>query len=131
LQPEPSAAFQVTLENCEREPIHIPGLIQPHGGLVAFSPGAGAILHSSVNLKHWLPVGDLPAQGRSLVDLFGDAGSSVVLRALTTTAGGAIRHQIVDLPARPEQGQPEALEVVVHAHRGVCIAEVEPACAPE
>jgi PAS domain S-box-containing protein len=126
-----SLAYQVTPQNCDREPIHIPGSIQPQGALVAFLPGSGAVLHASTNLGHWLPVGDLPAQGRTLADLFGDSASARLMQALSGTAGGAVRHQIVDLPARPAHGQHEALEVLVHAHRGVCMAELEPAGAPE
>ncbi len=123
-------AYQVTLENCDHEPIHIPGSIQPLGALVAFEPGTGTVLQASANLGHWLALGDLPARGRSLADLFGPDAGARVLQALAATAAGSIRHQIVDLAARPAQGQPEALEVAVHVHRGVCIAELEPACPP-
>ena len=35
--------FQVTLDNCEREPIHVPGSIQPGGALLAFEPGSGRV----------------------------------------------------------------------------------------
>ena len=28
--------FQVALSNCDREPVHIPGLIQPFGVMLAF-----------------------------------------------------------------------------------------------
>ena len=31
----------VSLDNCDREPIHIPGSIQPHGALLAFDPNCG------------------------------------------------------------------------------------------
>jgi chemotaxis family two-component system sensor kinase Cph1 len=50
-------AFTVTLENCDHEPIHIPGHIQPHGALFAFdlnqvlcyrSANARALLGESV-----------------------------------------------------------------------------------
>jgi hypothetical protein len=34
---------QVTVDNCDREPIHIPGLIQPNGALVAFDPASGIV----------------------------------------------------------------------------------------
>jgi PAS fold len=37
---------EVTVENCAREPIHVPGLIQPHGALVAFDPASGWSLPS-------------------------------------------------------------------------------------
>ena len=33
---EPAAAIDLSV--CDREPIHIPGAIQPHGALLAFDP---------------------------------------------------------------------------------------------
>jgi light-regulated signal transduction histidine kinase (bacteriophytochrome)/CheY-like chemotaxis protein len=125
------AAYRVTIENCDREPIHIPGSIQPHGALVAFDPGAGTVLHASTNLRRWLAMGELPTRGRAMVDLFGARAYDSILQALKGQAGTAIRHQIVDLPARPAQQQPGELEVLVHAHRGVCFAELESACPPQ
>ena len=35
--PQPAPTWQgIDLGNCDREPIHVPGLIQPHGHLLAF-----------------------------------------------------------------------------------------------
>ena len=121
--------FKATLDNCEREPIHMPGSIQPSGALLTFEPGLGSILHASSNLGRWLPVGKLPVKGRALTDLLGAAACDRVTLALTGRAGGQVRHEVVDLPARPEAGQPHALEALVHSHRGVCFVEIEPAAA--
>ena len=56
----------VTLDNCEREPIHIPGLIQPHGALLAFDP-SGVLTHCSANaqtlLGPMLPALNEPLKG--------------------------------------------------------------------
>ena len=38
----------VDLSNCDREPIHIPGLVQPHGALLAFD-AQGRATHVSAN----------------------------------------------------------------------------------
>ena len=121
--------FKATLHNCDREPIHIPGSIQPSGALVTFEPGVGSVLHASSNLGHWLPVGNLPIKGRALSDLLGEPAYERVAQAMTGRAGGPVRHEVVDLPARPEAGQPYALEALVHSHRGVCFVEIEPAAA--
>ena len=48
--------FPVTLENCAREPIHVPGHMQPHGALLALD-------HAGV-LRY--PAGDISAQARRL-----------------------------------------------------------------
>jgi len=39
----------VTLENCESEPIHIPGLVQPHGALIAFDASTLTVTRLSAN----------------------------------------------------------------------------------
>ncbi|HTV02471.1 MAG TPA: GAF domain-containing protein, partial [Luteitalea sp.] len=44
-QPEP-----VDLSNCEREPIHIPGAIQPHGVLVACAEDGRRVTYASANV---------------------------------------------------------------------------------
>src|SRR5215470_16196370 len=40
---------QVDLTNCDREPIHVPGAIQPHGVLLACRGGAFTIVQVSDN----------------------------------------------------------------------------------
>ncbi|MEC5400113.1 ATP-binding protein [Uliginosibacterium sp. H1] len=42
-----SPSAPVTLDNCDREPIHIPGSIQPHGALIAFSVDGLVAWHTS------------------------------------------------------------------------------------
>ncbi|MDM0014750.1 GAF domain-containing protein [Variovorax sp. J22P168] len=39
----------VTLENCDSEPIHIPGLVQPHGTLIAFDASTLTVTRRSAN----------------------------------------------------------------------------------
>lgn len=125
-EPSNPALYAVTLDNCEREPIHVPGAIQPHGGLLAFEIATGSVLHATANLGTWLPVGSLPAVGRSITDLLGEAASAAVTDALSGRSGVIVRHSVVTLPARPNEGQPLALDAVLHVHRGVGFVEVEP-----
>jgi diguanylate cyclase (GGDEF)-like protein/PAS domain S-box-containing protein len=126
---EAGPTFQVSTSNCDREPIHIPGAIQPHGALVAYDPTTGTVLHASNNLSRWLPVGPLPAKGRSLSDVLGEHGYARLQQALSgsASASASVLHQVVDLPARPAHGQGVDLEAILHIHRSVCIAEFEPA----
>jgi light-regulated signal transduction histidine kinase (bacteriophytochrome)/ActR/RegA family two-component response regulator len=44
------AVHEVDLQGCEREAIHCPGAIQPHGALIAFDPERKLISHASANL---------------------------------------------------------------------------------
>ncbi len=48
-----SPAETVNLENCDREPIHIPGSIQPHGALIALDR-LGRLTHASQNARQLL-----------------------------------------------------------------------------
>lgn len=58
------SAAPVNLDNCEREPIHIPGRIQSHGALIAFGMD-GVVSHRSANVAQLL--GDqAPALGKKL-----------------------------------------------------------------
>ncbi len=55
---------EVTLDNCDQEPIHIPGHIQPHGALFAFD-AEGVLCFRSANAQALL--GDsIPALGEKL-----------------------------------------------------------------
>ena len=40
---------QVDLNNCDREPIHIPGSIQPHAVVLVLEEGTLSILQASAN----------------------------------------------------------------------------------
>ncbi|MDB5930190.1 MAG: hypothetical protein JWR60_1897 [Polaromonas sp.] len=57
-------AEPVTLDNCEREPIHIPGQTQPHGALLAFDLN-GTLTYCSANAQTLLGPG-VPALNERL-----------------------------------------------------------------
>lgn len=114
---------QVTVDNCEREPIHTPNAIQPHGALVAFEEETGLVLHASANLGQWFPGAAHSAVGRLLPEVLGEAAQATVRRSLATTADAA-RHQIFNLSGS-DGAQAPALKGAVHRHQGLCIAEFE------
>lgn len=127
IRTDDSERFQASLENCAREPIHIPGAIQPHGGLLAFQPNTGTVLHASSNLAAWLPAAEFPAAGRVVSDLIGEDAFVNLTKELAAVCGpNIVRHHIVEWPARPAAGQAATLEAVLHVHRGVALAEIEP-----
>src|ERR1700712_4799503 len=53
--PSPQIPVELTLDNCDREPIHIPGSIQPHGALLALDR-LGRLSHASANAGELLGV---------------------------------------------------------------------------
>ncbi|OZI58014.1 ATP-binding protein [Bordetella genomosp. 1] len=68
MNPNPPNAPAVTLANCDSEPIHIPGAIQPQGALIAIDRG-GVLRHVSTNAS--------AALGQTLV-----LGQALMLNAL-------------------------------------------------
>ncbi|CAN5640473.1 ATP-binding protein [soil metagenome] len=117
-QPRP----EVTLENCASEPIHIPGLVQAHGALLAFDM-QGTATHVSANARVLL--GDTaPAAGDTLVPAHFEALADVhelLQEAMSADSGS-------------DDGQAGSTEVqlngwlfdlIVHRSGGMAIAEFE------
>ena len=80
----------VNLENCESEPIHIPGSIQPHGFLIAVSADEHRIRFCSGNTKSFIGLGYEDLLGSPLVRIFrwGTPGA-----LLDKSAGRPPRHR--------------------------------------
>src|SRR3954466_13659192 len=78
----------VDLTTCDREPIHIPGAIQPHGVLLALDPDLRVAI-ASANSGRLLGISAEDAIGLRLGDLLGGPGAKHVATridaALATT----------------------------------------------
>lgn len=110
----------VTLDNCEREPIHIPGAIQPHGVLLACRQNEGlSIVIVSANAAELFrrPVGDL--HGVALGSLFDDAS------AATLAACGKRKSLREVNPLHLTTRGGDSLEAVVHRSGGLFVVELE------
>ncbi|MFN4120988.1 ATP-binding protein [Acidovorax sp.] len=109
------------LENCDREPIHIPGAIQSHGALVALD-AAGTVRYVSSNfaalLGHAAPLAhDLRNSGLVAKD--------APLRELVTDGLAALAGQ-AELPMPAEwAGNGHAFDVVMHVSHGLLVIEFE------
>ncbi|GGF45579.1 signal transduction histidine kinase [Azorhizobium oxalatiphilum] len=115
-------AQTVDLTNCDREPIHIPGSIQPHGCLIACSADAARVERHSANAADvlGLPAGDI--NGQSLDAMVGSRLAHDLRNALTTVTN----------PARPAlmlgvEVNGRSLDIAVHRHKGATLIEFEPA----
>ena len=110
------------LTNCDVEPIHIPGSIQPHGCLIACDMAAATIMRHSANAQSLLGIdGDL--NGRPLKDVTGDALAHNIRNALSRTQEGgrsALLFAQEGLDGR-------RYDIAVHRHNGSSIMEFEPA----
>lgn len=121
--PDPAAApafGEADLANCERERIHLPGSIQPHGALLVVREPDHVVVQASANAGAILGVPGVI--GRRLRDLGGDIASSILPRTLEPLDGvpAALR-----LRAGPIGAEFDAL-----LHRppgGGLVVELEPA----
>jgi chemotaxis family two-component system sensor kinase Cph1 len=110
---------------CSREPIHIPGAIQPHGSLVAIDPVDNlTIVAASRNLREIL---DLPLSsdeivGRSVGDSLGEAFAASVRQRLRD---GRLRGEAPWQSSRRLADRPLIVDFAVHAHAGLVIVEIQ------
>ena len=135
----------VDLANCDREPIHLPGTIQPHGILLAFD-ATGRLTHASRNAASVLPrlppLGGVPgavplSSGAAPHNALGHELSSALaamLESVQVTAhasGSEAGHASADTcdvaPLSIEANLDGVLhDAVLHARAGRVIVEVEP-----
>lgn len=64
---------EADLSTCDREPIHIPGSIQPHGALLAVDANTREILVASANCGEILGIPAGTLLGKSILDFFPEA----------------------------------------------------------
>ncbi len=116
-----SRQFSVDLTNCDREPIHIPGSIQPHGCLIACDAIADTVLRHSRNAGEMLGV-DETINGKSLGDILGAEATHAVRNALNRTNDPSRPAVLFDTML--QNGR--RFDIAVHRHDGACILEFEP-----
>jgi chemotaxis family two-component system sensor kinase Cph1 len=112
----------LALTECEREPIHIPGAVQPHGLLLAVDPASGRVIQVA-GATVLVELGASSVVGRPVVDLLGaDVPERLTAKSLD------LRREPAYLGAiRAAGGE---LDVLAHERDGVWIFELEPAAAP-
>ncbi len=112
---------QVDLTTCDREPIHIPGSIQPHGCLLACDISASFVLRHSANCADLLGIdGDI--NGRKLDALLGEEAVHTIRNALTRLDDGSRPVLLFNL----ENATGRTFDIAVHRYRSVAIIEFEP-----
>ncbi|MTH64220.1 GAF domain-containing protein [Paracoccus sp. DK608] len=115
------AGQPIDLTNCDREPIHIPGSIQPHGCLLACDAAARTVQRHSANAASMLGLsGDLI--GQPLVDLIGPENLHTLGNALAVAGHEPRPALIFGL-----QINGRSFDVTGHRYEGHAILEFEPA----
>src|SRR5271157_3386431 len=83
-------AFGADITNCDREPIHIPGSVQPHGALLAVDPQDLQIIQAGGDTPRILGAEPINLLTTNLSDWFAPDRVSQ-LRNLLDTEGALIR----------------------------------------
>ena len=116
----PEAALLPDLANCAREPIHIPGAIQPHGCLLALERHSLNVVQASANAESCVGVAPAALLGRPVTEILPARESELLLAALTAPSladGNAIGLHLAG----------RQFDATVHRSEGAIIVELEPA----
>ncbi|MCJ8190328.1 HWE histidine kinase domain-containing protein [Sphingomicrobium aestuariivivum] len=113
----------VDLTNCDREPIHLLGGIQPIGFLVAFSLDWQIMRHSA-NLDDFLPVGADPLGKRAQEFLSGEAIHALRNRLALLRGSDAVE-RLFNLPLT-ESEDARQFDLAIHMSQGMIVVEGEP-----
>ncbi len=114
--PEAPAAVAVEpeldLTSCDREPIHIPGSIQPHGFLLALEPRSLRIQEASENAAEYLGLPLEAIFGRTIADVAPGSGGERVQAELASGESLSAPRLLASVSLRA--GEPREWEVVAH-----------------
>lgn len=110
------------LTNCDREPIHIPGTIQPHGVLLVLQPPSLEIIQASTNTQEL--IGRPPAEllGKPLSNLFNAEDIQQIQQCLESDFDN-INPLNLSLEYLEEK---KHFDGIVHCLEGIVILELEP-----
>jgi light-regulated signal transduction histidine kinase (bacteriophytochrome) len=123
IPPTPPNHDYPDLTQCDREPIHIPGAIQPHGVLLLIDEDDFTIRRFSANAAELLAAQPDAILGMRLGALIGEANAGIIAGAL---AANPVQTQpiyagIIDI------GEAGCFDAIAHRAGGATIVEFEPA----
>lgn len=113
------ASLELDLTSCDREPIHAPGHIQPHGVLVVIETHDLTILQVSANAEALLGIAPAALLGAKLDTLIEPDAATQLHNALLT------RQMRTNIPLRLSLGGRD-FDVHVHRQDGHALLDLEP-----
>ncbi|MGY3548500.1 light-regulated signal transduction histidine kinase (bacteriophytochrome) [Bradyrhizobium sp. USDA 4472] len=113
---------QVNLTNCDREPIHVPGSVQPFGFLLTLSSDF-TICMASENAGHFLGTETSALLQRSIKDVFSGAALAAIRSRVDYLSGPDAVERIFSLQL--QAGMP-LFDLAIHFSGAYLIVEAEP-----
>lgn len=110
------------LSECAREPIHLPGKIQPHGVLLTAEGPELRVAQASANTAALLGVEHAAALGAPLAATLG----APVAQAIVELLARATPPTASAVPGVVVRAGEDVFEVLVHRSEGLVVAELEP-----
>ncbi len=118
-----SISESVNLSDCDREPIHIPGSIQPHGGMLVVEPTSHRLLFASANIPSLTGYdGDL-IPGLDISLIFGEKNAHEIRNAAAKAGHPGLSSVLLGLRL---PGRMASFDVMVHTHGDRTFVEIEP-----
>jgi two-component system, chemotaxis family, sensor kinase Cph1 len=111
----------IDLTDCDREPIHIPSAVQPHGTLLVVDPASGRVIQAGVGAERPIPPSP-PPLGQRLTDLLGVPAGIVESVAYS-------RESVYISSLVPELADRADIDITAHRSQGLIIIEIERALA--
>ena len=113
----------VDLSNCNREPIHIPGSIQPHGLICILSEPDLTITSVSANLADWTGQPAAAFAGQPIEHFLHEESAAEIRKALD--GPDPARGNPYTLRLRGQEGG-DRWNGILHRHDGLALLELEP-----
>jgi light-regulated signal transduction histidine kinase (bacteriophytochrome) len=120
---EHTAFGTADLTNCDREQIHLPGSIQPHGALLAMDPASLIIVQAGGDTQRLLGVAATTLLGKSL-GAWLSPEQSAELNTLVSS-GASLSRPLLAFTLQ-FGSQHRAADVIAHVSEGYLILEFEP-----
>ena len=125
--PATPAAERVDLDTCDREPIHIPGAVQPHGALLVLREADLTIVQVSRSVTTVLGTAAESLLGRPVEGVLAAADAAPLRRAVAD--GDLTAQPLYLLTVHTPAGL--AVDATAHRHDGLVVLELEPAGSRE
>ncbi len=122
MQQESVTAKNVNLTNCDREQIHIPNSIQPHGILFVLAPEDLTILQVSKNIRSVLGYNPEDILNQPLANFLAASEISSIQKCLTEDFDHVNPLKI----SFSTQEQIQYFDGIIHSYDGLVILELEP-----